>query len=73
MLHSSVRFLDAQIRALQWQRFEIAVKSPDLKSQGASEIATTIASKSLESLVEIATEIAVIRNRCNLKSLAGWI
>ena len=43
--------LDAQIAKSQSQRFEIAINSRDLKSQGTSDIAARIASKSVESQV----------------------
>ena len=68
--------LDAQSTKSQPRQSEIAVKSRDLKSQIASEIAIKIVSNSVENVrmsVGIVAEIAMIRNRCEVKSLAGWI
>ena len=48
-------------------------KRGDLKSQNASEIATKIASKSLEKRADIATEIAVIRIAAFFKSIASGL
>ena len=44
----ALEYLDAQIEKSVLERFEIPIKSPDLKLQGASELATRIASESAE-------------------------
>ena len=62
--------LTAQMPKSQIGTAAISSRS-NLKSQSASGLAAEIAFKSEKKRVEIATEIAMTRNRCDFKLLAG--
>ena len=76
----NLRDLDAKLATAQPQRSQIAIESSDLKAQSDPQNRSRSASKSAETSVDIATEIAAISDRCDfkiagrldLKSLAIW-